>query len=138
MRVPRRERQTGARFNITPLIDVVFLLVIFFLVATHFAHQEEVEAVELPQAESVGEAPDVPRRLTVTVLSDGALYVKGRPVDSLEIEHLIAEDTKNRTADYEVRIRADQSVPYENIEPILLSCLRAGVTKIGFAVIEKQ
>lgn len=138
MRVPRRERQTGARFNITPLIDVVFLLVIFFLVATHFAHQEEVEAIELPLAQSVGEAPDVPRRLTVSVLRGGDLYVKGRAVDILEVEHLIAEDTKNRTADYEVRIRADQTVPYREIEPILLSCLRAGVTKIGFAVVEKQ
>lgn len=137
MRVPRRERQAGARFNITPLIDVVFLLVIFFLVATHFAHQEEVEAVELPLAESVGNAPDVPRRLTVSVLSDGSLFVKGRQVDALEVEHLIQEDTKNRSADYEVRIRADQSVPYKQVEPILLSCLRAGVTKIGFAVMER-
>jgi biopolymer transport protein ExbD len=137
MKVPRRERQSGARFNITPLIDVVFLLVIFFLVATHFAHQEEVEAVELPPAESVGNAPDVPRRLTVSVLPGGALFVKGRQVDALEVEHLIQEDTRNRSADYEVRIRADQSVPYKQVEPILLSCLRAGVTKIGFAVTER-
>lgn len=137
MRVPRRERQSGARFNITPLIDVVFLLVVFFLVATHFAHQEQVEALELPQATAVSEEPDIPRRLTVTVLSDGSLYVKTRPVDAAEVERLIAEDTKHRTADYEIRIRADRQVPYQQVEPILLAALRAGVTRIGFAVMEK-
>lgn len=137
MRVPRRERQSGARFNITPLIDVVFLLVIFFLVATHFAHQEEVEAVELPSAENVAGGPEVPRRLTVTVRADGTMSVKGRVVDALEVEHLILADTTERSADYEVRIRADQQAPYERVEPILLACLRAGVTKIGFAVMER-
>jgi biopolymer transport protein ExbD len=137
MRVPRRERQSGARFNITPLIDVVFLLVIFFLVATHFAHQEEVEAVELPIAGNVTSGPEVPRRLTVTVRGDGTMSVKGRVVDVLEVEHLIRTDTAERSADYEVRIRADQQAPYQHVEPILLACLRAGVTKIGFAVTER-
>ena len=137
MRVPRRARQSGARFNITPLIDVVFLLVIFFLVATHFAHQEEVEAVELPIAGNVADGPEVPRRLTVTVQADGTMSVKGRVVDAVEVEHLIQADTAQRSADYEVRIRADQQAPYEHVEPILLACLRAGVTKIGFAVTER-
>lgn len=137
MKVPRRERQSGARFNITPLIDVVFNLVIFFLVATHFAHREEVEAVELPVAANPGDPPEVPRRLTVTVRDDGTMSVKGRVIDVIEVEHLIRSDTTERSADYEVRIRADQNVPYQHVEPILLACLRAGVTKIGFAVTER-
>lgn len=137
MKVPVRDRQAGARFNITPLIDVVFLLVVFFLVAAHFAHQEAAEAVELPLATSVGLDPDLPRRLTVTVLADGSLSVKGRAVDADEVERLIQQDTTDRSADYEVRIRADQNVPYKNVEPLLLACLRAGVTKIGFAVTQR-
>ena len=138
MRVPRRQRQSGARFNITPLIDVVFLLVIFFLVATHFAHQEQVEAVELPLATSVGDEAELPRRLVVSITADGQTYVKGRAVDAIEIEHLIAEDTKVQSADFEVRIRGDQRVTYDRVEPILLACLRAGVTKIKVAVTKKQ
>lgn len=137
MKVPRRDRQQGAKVNITPLIDVVFLLVIFFLVATHFAHQEEVEAVELPTAESVADDPDLPRRLTVTVTQAGDMYVKSRAVETAEIEQMIREDTQQRSADYEVRIRSDQNVPYEQVEPIFLACLRAGVTKVGFAVTQK-
>lgn len=137
MKVPRRERLAGARFNITPLIDVVFLLVIFFLVATHFAHQEQVAALELPQASHVGNEPDVPRRLTVSITAEGQIYVKERPVTAIDVEHLIQEDTKDRTADYEVRIRADQLARYDTVEPILLACLRSGVTKIAFAVTEK-
>ena len=137
MKVPRRERQSGARFNITPLIDVVFLLVIFFLVATHFAHQEQVEAVELPVASSVNDEQEMPRRLTVSITAEGQMFVKGRAVDTLVIERMIREDTKEQSADYEVRIRGDQRVTYERVEPVLLACLKAGVTKIGVAVTEK-
>jgi biopolymer transport protein ExbD len=137
LRIPVRERQAGARFNITPLIDVVFLLVVFFLVATHFAHEEQVQALELPSSGTVSQESELPRQLTVSVLSDGSLHLKNRQVDLPEIESLIAEDTRRQSADYEVRIRADRGAAYEHVEPILLACLRAGVTRIAFAVLEE-
>ncbi|MCA9024230.1 MAG: biopolymer transporter ExbD [Planctomycetaceae bacterium] len=137
MKIPQRERPPGIRFNITPLIDVVFLLVIFFLVTAHFAQNEQVAAVELPQATQVDDTAEVPRRLIVSVTREGQLFVKGRPVDMDELEHLLEMEPHGRTADYEVRIRSDQLTPYARVEPILLACLRAGVTNVGFNVIEK-
>ncbi len=137
MKVPQRERAPGIRFNITPLIDVVFLLVIFFLVTAHFAQNEQVEAVELPQASEVAAGPETPRRMVISITPDGALFVKGRRLSLEEFETLLSENTQGRTADYELRIRSDQSVPYEKVEPLLLASLRAGVTNIGFAVTEK-
>lgn len=125
------------RFNITPLIDVVFLLVIFFLVTAHFAQSEPVEAVELPQATQVAQGSESARRMVVTVTHEGSMYVKGRQITTEEFELLLHENTQGRSADYEVRIRSDQSVPYERIEPLLLASLRAGVTNIGFHVLEK-
>lgn len=138
MKVPQRERPPGIGFNITPLIDVVFLLVIFFLVTAHFAQNEQVEAVELPQASEVADKVESARRMIVTINAEGAMYVKGRPITLAEFEGLLHENTRGRTADYELRIRSDQSVPYETVEPLLLASLRAGVTKIGFAVTEKN
>ncbi len=100
------------RFNITPLIDVVFLLVIFFLVATHFVQYDTAEAVELPQATTADGQSGTPRRLVVTITADEELLVKGEPVTLATIAQMIADDTQVRSADYEVRIRADQRVPY--------------------------
>jgi len=81
MRIPTRVRQLGVSLNLTPLIDIVFLLVIFFLVASHAARTESTEPVDLP---TIGEAEDdrieVPRRLVVTVTSDQSLHVGGRIV----------------------------------------------------------
>ena len=58
MRVPTRPRQPGIRFNITPLIDIVFLLIVFFLAATHLTQNEKLEAVELPEASQNESEPD--------------------------------------------------------------------------------
>ena len=136
MKVPQRERPPGIRFNITPLIDVVFLLVIFFLVTAHFAQNEQVEAVELPRASEVEDGPETPRRMIVTITSDGLMFVKGQPIDVEQFEGLLRENTQGRTADYEVRIRSDESVPWEKVEPLLWASLRTGVTDFGFAVTE--
>ena len=129
MRVPQRDRPPGLRFNVTPLIDVVFLLVIFFLVTAHFAQHEQVEAVELPRASEVSEGPETPRRMNVSITRDGSLFVKGRQLSEADLATLLRENTKRSSADYEVRIRSDQSVPYAQVEPVLLAALRAGVTR---------
>ena len=69
MRITARPRSRTIKFNITPMIDVVFLLVIFFLVTAHFAQSQEVDAVDLPVATQIAEIEDSPRRLTITVLA---------------------------------------------------------------------
>lgn len=137
MKAPLRERPPGMRFNITPLIDVVFLLVIFFLVTAHFAQNEQVEAVELPRASEGADAAESARRMIVSVTRDGLLFVKGRQITAAEFEGLLQENAGGRTADYELRIRSDQLATYEQIEPLVFAALRVGVTKIGFAVMEK-
>lgn len=139
MRVPTRGRERGLRFNITPLIDVIFLLIIFFLAATHFVRSETLEAVELPEAaQATDEEDEQPRRLVVTVTADHKLHVGAKQVDLPAVENMISAGSQRDKADFEVRIRADQSVPYRVVEPIMLSCARSGVTRIKFAVIKSE
>jgi biopolymer transport protein ExbD len=83
-------RRPGPQFNITPLIDVVMLLIIFFLVSSHFVRTENLEAVELPQATHSEEPPErVPHRLIVTITAEGMMHVGGRVVDVTEIERML-------------------------------------------------
>lgn len=143
MRVPTRPRKLGLRFNITPLIDVVFLLIIFFLVASHFVRSEAREPVDLPEATADEDRPkEAPRRLIVTVKPDETLSVGGQVVTLQTVEQMILAGRtegagKRIRGGFEVRIRADRSVPYRAVEPILLAAARSGVTDVKFAVIER-
>ena len=118
------------------MIDVVFLLVIFFLVTAHFAQSQEVDAVDLPVATQIAEIEDSPRRLTITVLADGTMRAGGNDVHPDALDLLLEQTIGDDPTDFEVRIRADQSVPYEIVEPILLSCARQGIRDVGVKVIE--
>lgn len=138
MKLPSATLQRGLQFNITPLIDVVFLLIIFFLVASHFIRNEQVEQVELPTATQGRDEEEIASRVLVTVAADRRLLLGGKEAAPDEIERklqLTAEE--HGTAATELRIRADRSVPYAVVEPVLLAAARSGVTKVRFAVLPK-
>ena len=137
MRIPTRVRQLGVSLNLTPLIDIVFLLVIFFLVASHAARTESTEPVDLPM---IGEAEDdqitVPQRLVVTVTSDQSLHVGGRSDTHDQVSALLtAAGSQAGTGGNEVRIRGARRVPFRIVEPLMGACARAGITRIGYAVL---
>ena len=139
MRIPSRTDKTELGFDITPLIDIVFLLIIFFLAASHLVRSELPEEVELPQAtQAQDDDQRVPRRLVLTVKADKTMLVAGKPTDLQDVEQLILTGQQSRSdREFEVRIRSDQRVPFSEIKPIILACARAGVTKVGFAVLPK-
>ncbi|RMG36252.1 MAG: biopolymer transporter ExbD [Planctomycetota bacterium] len=136
MRIPTELRQHGLQFNITPLIDVVFLLIIFFLAASHLARNEASEPVELPEASQAASERNLPHRLVITVRADGTLIVSGRPLAAGQLDRVLLEGRATAgDRPFEVRIRADRRVPYERVEPILIACARHGIRRVGFAVL---
>ena len=145
MRVPTSYRRGSLGFNMTPMIDVVFLLIIFFLVSSHLAQQEVEMELDLPAAGS-GQGPgeDEVRRVVVNVLPEeepgGRIMVGGRLMGNQELAGLIAYETQDpddpaKVRPLEVRIRSDRRVPYRVVEPIMVACARAGVWKVTFAVV---
>jgi biopolymer transport protein ExbD len=142
MRLPQRNRDSGLKFNLTPMIDVVFNLIIFFLAASHIARLQSQEEVNLPEAtQGEHEREERQRRLVITVTRDESLWLSGNRVTLPQLEQMLAPDEKDRAdqpARREVRIRTDRDVPYRAIEPLLLACAKAGVTNIKFAVIQRK
>ena len=138
MRIPTRTLDRGFAFNITPLIDVVFLLIIFFLVASHFIRNENVERVDLPLASQGKDDDESSSRFVVTVASTGELLLGTTVITPEEFEQrlqiLIA---KNGAGPTELRIRADRNVVYSRVEPLLLTAARNGVTRVKFAVLKQ-
>jgi biopolymer transport protein ExbD len=140
MRVPNNLSRGSLGFNMTPMIDVVFLLIIFFLVSSHMAKQEVELELNLPEAGS-GQRPDEDdiRRVVVNVLpeQDAAprIVVGGRQIAAEELGRLIGFESERSTGHLEVRIRADRTVPYRMVEPIMVACAREGVWKVTFSVV---
>ena len=125
--------------NMTPLIDVVFLLIIFFLVSSHLARQETQLELNLPAAASGREATAEGRpRVSVNVLADGRIMLGSAESRPAEITERLRFERQRSGDDLEVRIRSDRTVPYGIVEPVLLACADAGIWNVTFAVYKKD
>ena len=137
MRLPTQYNQrTPLRFNITPLIDVVFLLIIFFLVASHFVRSEQAKPVELPMATG-GETDNEQalNRLTITVAEDGSLFVAGEP-QALEqvLERIDELSMSDGNGVPEVRFRGHKDGRFGQIRKLIEHCAAKNIRSIRFAV----
>lgn len=139
MRVSLRSYRKPVALNMTPLIDVVFLLIIFFLVSSHLARQENQLELSLPSAASGREADVESRpRVPINVLADGRILLGSAPTPANEIAGRLEIERDHYGDDLEVRIRTDRSVPYGVVEPILLACADAGIWNVTWAVFRKE
>lgn len=145
MRAPVRIGQSSPfRFNITPMIDVVFLLIIFFLVASYFVRSEHSRPVLLPGAQGGRTQPENhSHRLTVTVESGGELSVAGTSVSFAELATRIRDLRRSADADSEpagsrpspeIRIRSDRHARFSDVRKIIEECATSGIRSIRFAV----
>jgi biopolymer transport protein ExbD len=74
----------------------------------------------------------------ITVNAQGEMIVAGNTVTLPELEDLLrAGRQKQGGEEFEVRIRPDKRVPYKHIEPIMIACVRQGITEFGFQVLPK-
>jgi len=142
MRLPDTFGQRSPfRFNITPMIDVVFLLIIFFLVASYFVRSEQSRPVSLPEAAGGKMEDQVSQnRLTITVEEDGSFSIGGQVLPEAEVLGRIQElaDLKdksdNTAAKPEVRIRSDRNAHFSEIRRLIEHCAAHGIRAIRFAV----
>lgn len=123
----------------TPMIDVVFQLIIFFLVSSHLAKQEARLPLDLPAAESGIRSPaDAAPRMIVNVRPDGTLSTGGQPVSPEQLQDRLARRRSEQGEDLQLRIRSDRSVAYRNVKPILRAATQAGIWNVHFVVIHSR
>ena len=138
MKMPKVARTQSVSFNVTSLVDIVFLLIIFFLVASHVARSDSVEPVDLPLASELDDDDESPNRIVLTVMADRSMHMGGQQITIAELENAILAGTQDESKPLEVRVRADRRATYAEIEPILLSCAKFDVTLIGFHAMKKR
>ena len=138
MRPPERLNHQGGRLNLTPMIDVVFLLIIFFMVSYNMTQQDNAIAVDLPEAET-GTLPQEQqmKQLTVSIPSPGTFYAGTELVGLERLRHMMTEARKDWGEETEIRIRTNKDVPQGEIKPILRMAAESGIVHVSFAVMER-
>jgi len=112
--------------DMTPMIDMVFLLLIFFLLATTF-HQEEREMnIALPVAASAGPISVTLREIVINVDEQGSIIVSGRGMEAEDLRALIAEAVASNR-EQKVTVRGDRGTAYANVVAVLDICKACGI-----------
>lgn len=122
--------------QLTPLADVVFLLLVFFLAATTLARHEVELDLRLPRARSGQEAgPQKP--LVVNVFADGRLVVDGREVTFEALRQKLAAAWQ-RDREQAVLVRGDQTAQFGTGLQVLDACRLARITRVDFAALPAE
>ena len=122
----------------TPMIDVVFLLIIFFLVSSHLAKQENSLALDLPLAASGLDDTIEREAMVVNVLPSGTWQIAGVDVEPAAFPTTLRKRLSGSAQPIQLKIRVDKSVTYSHIEPILRMASEAGIGDIVFSVFEDR
>jgi biopolymer transport protein ExbD len=120
------------------MIDVTFLLIIFFLVSSHLAKQENFLPLDLPSATSgIGDFSSRPT-LTIQVPREGTYQIGGVNMDLSQLRSAILSRAEvEGDQPIRIRIRTDQTVPYAAIAKLLKTIAMTGNSDVVFSVLER-
>jgi biopolymer transport protein ExbD len=125
--------------NLTPLIDIVFLLLIFFMLTSHFVNQESLN-IELPKAET-GEALGENNRLEIIINADGKIDYKHDSYKNDAMSLKVLEDRLRQdlstSSEKSVRIKGDQSIAFSQAVEILDLARKAGASGVDIVTEQK-
>ena len=121
-----------ATMQLAPMIDIVFLLLIFFIVTWQYTRSETELSVSVPTAEEGVQKSRSRGEIIISVLADGTIRVEGNSVNFSQLREkltAIAKQHKNQP----VRIRGDGGVSYQRIVEVIDTCQKSGIWNISFA-----
>mgnify|MGYP001547155639 CR=1 FL=1 len=134
--------------NVTPLIDVVMCLIIFFLLVGQLTKDETAGAVHVPVASTGGPIVDQQGGLIVNVMprpgvtapstkDDVQVLMRNRTYTIEEMPRALMTEQADAQAHgrkLELALRADRALPYQCVAPVLVSCAQADIRSVNFAI----
>jgi biopolymer transport protein ExbD len=120
--------------NITPLIDIIFLLLVFFMLTSHFV-QDDALNIQLPEASS-GERLDEKKSIEVVINADGQWLYNEQALDMDALYLALQKDLSERE-DKRIRIRGDKSSDLDHTVTLLDIARRAGATGVDIVTERK-
>ena len=123
-----KAQKSGERvaMEMTPLIDAVFLLLIFFLVATTFHQAEREMQIALPIAKAAGPISTALREVVINVDAEGKIIVSGRQISTEDLNTMVTEAVV-ANPEQKVTVRGDRHAAYGMVVAVLDVCKHAGI-----------
>ena len=133
MKLDRGSMQTMAEINVTPLVDVMLVLLVIFIVTAPLLVPQSMK-VNLPKTVELNKT--VPTKNSVLAVdSSGRIQFDGKSIGDSELVEIF----KTKAGpNFQVQIQADQAVPYGRVAEIMALAQTNGVTKISFATTSKD
>ncbi len=126
MLIKHSQAETGVAIDLTPVIDMVFLLLIFFLVATTFHQTEREMRIALPTASAAEPISTLLREFVINVDRDGLIFMNGRQITAEELTARVKEAVAVNP-EQKVTVRGDRAASYASIVAVLDICKNSGI-----------
>jgi biopolymer transport protein ExbD len=137
MRIRDVQAEAEEPFNLVPLMDMAFNLLIFFMAATSFTQLEKDLRVQLPRSapfQATAVAP--PKQLIINIRQDGSTVVAGKTYNDAGLSDLVKEQLKTDPHGT-VLIRADQRSMMKYFADVAMLCRKAGVSELRIGLLER-
>lgn len=125
VRIKKGDALSG--LNLTPLIDVIFQLLIFFFVAARFEREDRELDVPLPDASEARPLTAAPQELWININKDGVYFVDGHVMRLPELDQLLKRRAVDNPLNQSVIVRADKRVALDSVVQAVNLCKKAGI-----------
>ncbi len=122
--------------QMAPMIDMVFLLLIFFIVASHFNQLERVE-IDVPVASNATVPRESSGRRTITITEDETIYLGITPHELEDIGPIV-EKERQKVPGLKIFLRADRRIKHGRVKDVMKACAEAGAAEIIFSTYEEE
>ena len=133
----RRSKAIGS-LSVTPLIDVVFLLLIFFLVSSRFAEEERELDLNLPSVTEALPATAHPDEIVINIDKDGKYFIGGAFRQLEQVEQILRRAQSNNPLTQAVVIRTDKDTKSQYLLVIFGICKKVGIHNYGVATADEE
>ena len=132
------EREDQNAINLTPMIDIVFLLIIFFMVSTKFSELNEAErdlSINVPTVSNATALTSAPKKRLIEVARDGTIRLDQQPVTLSGLSMKLTA-AKKQYPKLGVVVRGDGKSDFQPIASVLATCRKAQITDLNLKVRE--
>ena len=129
----KTHHEDAPTLNLTPMIDILFLLIIFFMFGSKFTEMEKAVDLDVPQVTDMGALTAAPEKKVINIFRDGRVMLGTREVDLGDLQTELAASLAEYQ-DLGVLVRGDSDVPFQQVATVLTTVRQAGIAEMAISV----
>ena len=138
MAIQFHKGRASSLLDLTPMIDMVFNLLIFFMVVTNFAEAERDIPVQLPAGSEAVPLTARPKEIFISIDKEGHYYVHSKQISEQELGKVLIDAAINNPTNQTVIIRADKLAAWDFVATAMRLCNQAGIHDYSAALADEK